>query len=219
MNAAASLCPKSQAAARGFVVVVAALALPCLGHSARQERQSQLEELWEKLGRVDSAARAIRELARIEETPRFLQARIPPVRERNPRELRWLADELNHPRLLVRLEAGVALERVRCQAIPAVSAAIMQAAGPRHEQDLRRLLGKLRNPIACSETMRELRAVEVLERMATISARRLLEAWARGAADADLTREADAALQRLLPPRESLAWQPRHMEPPYGAAE
>jgi hypothetical protein len=174
--------------------------------------QTLLEELWAKLEGVDTAALAIRELARLDAAPDFLKDRIAPARKHSPRALRALAEDLNHPRPVVRQQAANVLERVRCQAIPIVEDVLNHAAGPRHEQDLRRLLGKLKNPIACSTFMRDLRAVEVLERMATTPARRLLATWAEGDPDAELTREADAALHRLLPPRHLLGGRARQVE-------
>ncbi len=47
------------------------------------------------------------------------------------------------------------------------------------------------------EYARSLRAVEILERIGSPEARRSLEALSKGAADADLTLEAKAALERL----------------------
>jgi hypothetical protein len=54
-----------------------------------------------------------------------------------------------------------------------------------------------RGPITSTEVLRVLRAVEVLERIATSEARRLLADFAAGAAAARLTEEAKASLKRL----------------------
>jgi len=50
---------------------------------------------------------------------------------------------------------------------------------------------------ASAETLRQGRAIEVLEHIATPEARQLLQTIAEGAAGAGLTREAKAALERL----------------------
>jgi hypothetical protein len=47
------------------------------------------------------------------------------------------------------------------------------------------------------EQLRQVRAIEVLERIGTPEARALLESLTRGAAGARLTREAQAAVRRL----------------------
>ena len=57
------------------------------------------------------------------------------------------------------------------------------------------ILSKLRSP--SGRALQALRAVEVLERIATPDARRLLARLARGEPQARLTREATASSQRL----------------------
>jgi hypothetical protein len=59
------------------------------------------------------------------------------------------------------------------------------------------LLKKVEGDTVSGERLREMRALEVLEGLSTTEARKLLEALARGPADAVLTQEAKAALQRL----------------------
>jgi hypothetical protein len=62
----------------------------------------------------------------------------------------------------------------------------------RAEQLLARALGQVHNP----ERLRQLRALEALERMDTGDAQRLIKALAGGAPDAGLTRDARRALAR-----------------------
>ena len=54
-------------------------------------------------------------------------------------------------------------------------------------------------PITDREILREVRAVEMLERVGTPEACKLLELLAKGAEDALLTREAQRSLRRLSP--------------------
>jgi hypothetical protein len=73
------------------------------------------------------------------------------------------------------------------------------AAGPSAEvtRRLERLLLNLRSTEPAGERLRTLRALQVVELMGTPEARQFLEALAKGEADAWLTGEARAALQRL----------------------
>ena len=60
-----------------------------------------------------------------------------------------------------------------------------------------RLLHEVKTPAPSATVLRQVRAVEALERIRTAAARTLLEALSRGDAGARLTREASAALRRL----------------------
>jgi hypothetical protein len=59
------------------------------------------------------------------------------------------------------------------------------------------LLTKLEASGASGDSLRMLRAIEVLEHIGTAEARELLQKLVEGAPEARLTREAKAALQRL----------------------
>jgi RNA polymerase sigma factor (sigma-70 family) len=96
------------------------------------------------------------------------------AREKAARELGWLGDS-----------ARGALERERAR--PGLSLELTRR--------LDRLLRRLAVP--SGEGLRALRGVEVLERIGTPEARRVLEALAKGAPEARLTREAQSALRRL----------------------
>ena len=67
---------------------------------------------------------------------------------------------------------------------------------------LENLLKQLERYELPPEALRELRAVEALEHIATAPARQLLDTLAKGAADARLTQEAKSALARLTGSRE-----------------
>jgi hypothetical protein len=66
------------------------------------------------------------------------------------------------------------------------------------------LLGALKNRPPSAERRQALRGTEVLERLATPEARRLLETLAKGAPASPLTAEAKASLERLSPPSPAL---------------
>jgi hypothetical protein len=59
------------------------------------------------------------------------------------------------------------------------------------------LLDKLAYPLKSPKTIRELRAVEVLEHIGTEQARQVLQVLARGESGSRLTEEARASLGRL----------------------
>lgn len=59
------------------------------------------------------------------------------------------------------------------------------------------LLDRIPHPEMQPELLRDLRAVEVSERLHSVEARRLLEELTKGAPQARLTREAKAAIGRL----------------------
>jgi hypothetical protein len=56
---------------------------------------------------------------------------------------------------------------------------------------------RVQGPVPAGEALRALRALEVLERVATPESAQVLAAVARGAPEARLTREAHASLGRL----------------------
>ena len=62
---------------------------------------------------------------------------------------------------------------------------------------MQQVLEKLTGPLTVPESMRAVRAVELLERLGADEARGVLRELAGGAAEARLTREAKAALESL----------------------
>lgn len=127
----------------------------------------------------------------------LLSQRLRPAR-RDDRMERLVAD-LDSRQFAERERATRELERLGGQA----ESALRRAVGDRPSLELRRradqLLAALDRLITDPETLRAIRAVEVLERVGTPAARLLLEELAAGDPDARLTREAHASLQRLVP--------------------
>jgi hypothetical protein len=115
-----------------------------------------------------------------------------------PWRLAELVADLDSARFKVRDRAARELERLEETARPALQAALTAGPSPgKQSEEFRRrveaLLKKMEEPLTSAEA---LRAVEVLEQVATPTARQELRRLAQGAAAARLTREATAALRR-----------------------
>ncbi|HZY84054.1 MAG TPA: sigma-70 family RNA polymerase sigma factor [Gemmataceae bacterium] len=161
---------------------------------------------WATLGGADAEAgfRAVRALAAdpARSVP-FLGERLRPVAGAEEKRLGRLIADLGSDQFAVREKATAELEKLGEAALGAVRKAL--AAQP--EFDTRRRLERLiekqgREEWSPSpERLRTIRALEVLERAGTPEARRVLEALARGAPGARLTRDAQAARERLPSPR------------------
>jgi WD40 repeat protein len=126
----------------------------------------------------------------------LLAKHLRPVRPASAERLKKLIAELGDDDFDVRQRAARELEKLGETAAPALRKAL--EAMP--DVDLRlRLNVLLRNLSAApgGETLRALRAVQVLELAPTAAAEKVLRSLAEGAAEAALTREAKAALARL----------------------
>jgi WD40 repeat protein len=169
------------------------------GARRRSARPRPVEQLWSGLADEDAAVaeQAIEELiAQPSEAVRLLHRRLAPVPAVDPARLARLIQELDSSEAVVRQQAAgqlAGLEELARTAL--VKAADLPSAEVRRR--VKQLLARLDRDHASSEQVRALRGVEVLEKVGTPEARRLLGQLAQGAAEAVLTREAQAALQRL----------------------
>jgi hypothetical protein len=80
---------------------------------------------------------------------------------------------------------------------PALRQALSDKPSLEARRRIQALLDNLRAPVTRPELLRSLRAVAVLEDIASSETRRVLEQLARGTPEARLTREAKASLRRL----------------------
>jgi WD40 repeat protein len=171
------------------------LALPATRNRADGER------LWKGLAEPSAATaeQAIWALVRSpEQTLTLLHKELKPIRSPGPERLQALITQLNSPNFQLREMAVQELEVLGELAAPALRTA-MQKDHLTLEQKRRALaiLERLEEPGAIPPCLRELRAVEVLERIGNAESRRLLETLASGSTDALLTHEARLALARL----------------------
>lgn len=155
---------------------------------------------WKNLASAD-AQLAYRALGLLTEAPSqslpLFRERLQPAAAPDADQIeRWLA-ELDGSRFADRERAKRELERLEGQAEPALRRLLANAPTPEDRQRAEDLLARLQAPITDPEMLRLIRAVEVLEYLATGEAKQLLEEVARGAPESRLTQEAKGALGRL----------------------
>ncbi len=166
--------------------------------TARQSR-AQLLAAWERLAGADARAAYAagwQLAADLEGSTVLLRERLQPVPAADAAQVARLIGELNGARFAVRDRANEELARLGEAAAPG----LRQALARRPAEELRRRLLKLverLEGVPSGARVREVRAVEVLERIGTAEARRVLERLAGGTPEVLLTREARASLGRL----------------------
>jgi hypothetical protein len=179
-----------------------------LSASDKPARHSS-EESWRALAGADAAKafRTIRGLIHdAAATLSLLKERLRPVRLESVQELRTLVNNLDDERYPVRNHAMTELTRRARDgsADPETLGRVLQARLKENVSlELRRRTDRLWQALEgrelSAERLRAVRGLEVLEQIATPEARAALKALAGGAPEAWLTREAQAALQRLEP--------------------
>jgi RNA polymerase sigma factor (sigma-70 family) len=155
---------------------------------------------WADLAGADAprAHRAIRALAAAPgEAIPFLAERLKPADAVQRERLKGLIADLDGEEFAVRQAAEQALRRLDLLAEPALLEALRRAPPLEPRRRMERLMKELHGPVRAPEVLRAVRAVAVLEYAGTPEARRVLEALAKGAPEARLTREAKSALRRL----------------------
>jgi RNA polymerase sigma factor (sigma-70 family) len=159
--------------------------------------------LWADLGSPD-ATRAGQVLQRLAADPAgavaLVRERLAPVTGPDAAHIARLVADLDAPRFAARTQAARELERLGEQSEPALRRALAGSPSAEVKAQVERLLGKLIEPVEHPDVLRAIRAVELLESVATPDARRVLETLATGDPAARLTREAQASLARLKRP-------------------
>jgi RNA polymerase sigma factor (sigma-70 family) len=162
---------------------------------------AELDGYWAALADADAAKAyaAVQRLAAADNAVAYLRELLRPVAAADENLLARLIADLDGDRFEVREKATSELEKLGEVAIPA----IQKALAARPPAETRRRLEALMNTWVrirqnpAGNTLRKLRALEVLERVGTPDARRVLETIANGLPDARLTREAMASAERL----------------------
>jgi WD40 repeat protein len=127
----------------------------------------------------------------------FLRTRLRPAEGPKPGRIAELIRDLDASRFATRQRAMQELEELRELAEPQLEAVLKHRPALELANRVKQLLEKLDEPLTDPERLRQLRAVELLERIGTPEAKKLLENLAGGVPEAILTREAKASLHRL----------------------
>ncbi len=170
----------------------------------RQQSSPSRQDLWNALADPD-AATSYRAMCRLIAAPAdaiaLLRSHLKPVEGMDEKSIERLVADLDSDTFAVREKATKELRKLGELAEPVLRKALATPPSPEMRRRLQELFDEVaqhqRHP--STDLLRQLRAIEVLERIGTPEARRLLETLAAGAAGARQTREARAALQRLRP--------------------
>ena len=127
----------------------------------------------------------------------LLRQRLQPAKGAEPKRIAQLVADLESKQFKVRDTAMRELAKLAELAAPAIQKALTVSLPLDSRRRLEGLLNQLDSATLSAETLRQMRAVEVLEAIGSPEARALLEGLAGGIAEVRQTREARAALQRL----------------------
>jgi WD40 repeat protein len=160
----------------------------------------ELQSLWEDLAAANpaSAAKAMQRLAgQPQQAGPFLRDRLRAATAPTAADIAKLVADLDDARPKTREAASAQLKQLAELAVPALQACL--AGTPTLEQRRRvdLLLARLGEPLQDAAKLRALRAVELLQWLATPEAIEVLQRLAAGADGAYETREARAALRRI----------------------
>jgi hypothetical protein len=166
----------------------------------------KLERLWRDLASADAvrAHAAVWSLVAARQTIPWLRERLRPSSPADPARLATLLSNLDSDTFAVRDKANRQLEELGELAESALRKTLAGAPSPEMRRRVEKLLSKLPR-LPAREQLQPLRALEVLEHIASSDARRLLQFLATGVPEAPLTREAKESLERLAKQTQKIA--------------
>jgi WD domain, G-beta repeat len=170
------------------------------GASAKDKLSARvLEHAWQELRHAD-AARAFQAIRFLTAAPEvsllFLRTRLTPVTSISPRVVELIAD-LDRPQHATRHRAMLELEKLGEAAQPGLQQALAKKPTLELRRRVEQLLQRLETPPLIPDRLGNIRALEVLENLATPEARQVLHTLARGLPEARLTQQAQTVLLRL----------------------
>jgi hypothetical protein len=165
-------------------------------------KKTDIEKWWQALA-GDDAAKAAEAMAGLTGAAReavvLIKEQVKPAVPLDKKQIeKWLAD-LNDEEFATRARAMSELCKIDERLLPMLERALAVDPSPEARKRLQELRSKLRSRVWQGERLRDLRAVEVLERIATPEARELLSAIADWAPGAPLSAQAGASLERVRP--------------------
>jgi hypothetical protein len=168
------------------------------GPAPRALTAAELQKRWDELAVAPAGTDAINALvASPQETVAFLRARLWPASPVDAVRVASLIDKLGSDDFEIRQQAHADLEAIGDHLMPYLSKVLSDAASLETRRRLEMLQQQWSSLRLTGERLRTVRAIEVLERIASPDARAVLQALAEGAPAALATREAKAALRRL----------------------
>jgi WD40 repeat protein len=166
---------------------------PALGADA-------ISACWNELAGVNAAKayEAIWTLASVPgQAVPFIRDYLQPAPQPDHQRMARLVVELDNSDFSVRRNAAEELEKLQDLAGPFLRRQLTKQISLEARRRVEQLLEKIDGPVRAPEQLRALRAIEVLEHIATSEAREVLQILAKGAPEARLTQEAKASLERL----------------------
>ncbi len=171
---------------------------PQLSRHAERPGNRELEQWWIDLASED-ARRAYAALVGLSEEPQatvlLFRERLRPVAEASAERIRHLVAELDNREFTIREEAKKQLGALEDQAASALRMTLKSNLSLQQRRYVEQLLAGLEG-IRTPQSLRQVRALEILERLDTPEAKLLLQKLAQGAPEARLTQEAKASLER-----------------------
>jgi hypothetical protein len=166
----------------------------------RGAAKGTLADAWEALAHTDATAAFQaqgRFLAGPAKAVEWLSARLPPARVPDPARVKALIADLDNRDFVRRERATAELREYRQATVGALREVVAASSSAEARRRAEGLLREMEKGVIPPRQLQAMRAVEVLEWIATPEARASLRELAKGARDARLTREAAAACKRL----------------------
>ena len=167
--------------------------------AAKAPAAEDLEKGWQALAK-DDGAKAFAALGDFAAAPKeavaWIKARVTPIAPLDQKRTKELIQHLDHDEFEVRTKAAAELLKLGEPLVPLLDKALAEKPSAEMRRRLQELRGQLTERVMTGERLRAFRAVEVLERIGSPEARKVLQTLADGAPGALLTVSAQAALKR-----------------------